>query len=92
MTTSEKVRELAKKTAVELRMVGYAQDDAMAAMAEADQTENWPAYEKAENEYHRRKWNVADLEKLSKALEAVASALEGLEDCGEDVLKNLGLD
>ena len=88
---SEALRELMDNAIMELERVQYARDDAAEAVAEADAASDWDACDKWEAEHKRLKYNIADLEALVNSLHDAANALEGLEDCGHDVLKNMGL-
>lgn len=88
---SDALRELMDSALVELERVQYACDDTAEAVAEADAASDWDACDKLEAEHKRLKYNIADLEALVNSLHDAANALEGLEDCGHDVLKNMGL-
>lgn len=88
---SEALRSLMENVAAELDRVEHAQDDMSEAMTVADAAEDWDAYDKAEAEYKRLRHNADDLEALTYALRDAANALEGLEDEGQDILRNMGL-
>lgn len=88
---SEALRELMQAAAKELDRVEEARDDATEALANADEAEDWDACDKYEMEYKRLKYNIADLEMAIRALHDAANAFEGLEEDGQDVLRNMGL-
>lgn len=88
---SEALRDLMNDAEAELERVEYAQDDAAEAVTVADAAEDWNACDKAEAEYKRLKYNAEDLRMLLNALHDAANAFEGLEDEGQDILRNMGL-
>ena len=88
---SEALREIMDNAADELDRARDAQDEAAEAMKTADEAEDWDACDAAEAEYKRKRYNVADLENLIRALHDAANAFEGLEYEGQDVLRNMGL-
>ena len=88
---SETLRKLMDDAIAELDRVEYARDDAAEAISAADAIEDWDTCDKAEAEYKRLKHNAEDLRVLANALHDVANAFEGLEDEGQDILRNMGL-
>lgn len=88
---SEALMELRDNAIAELERSEYARDDAMQALADADEAGNWEACDKAESEYKRFESVVYGLETIVNNLSPVISAFEGLEFIAQDALKNMGL-